>query len=131
MKNLWFFFIGFGIMISGCGDDTENNTNDAPYAVDIIISNPTANASINANESQNISVSFTSEGIIHNIKIEFQNMDTQITEVLFDEHVHQQQTFAYQNVKTFETAGRYKMIVTTTNMEETESLKEEIEFEVL
>ena len=73
MKNLWFFLIGIGIMISGCGDDTENNTNDAPYAVDIIISNPTANASINANESQNISVSFTSEGIIHNIKIVTKN----------------------------------------------------------
>lgn len=57
--------------------------------------------------------------------IELLNIDNQQNEIIFDEHVHQQKTFTYENIKKFDTTGHFVMTVSSTNMEETEEVKEE------
>lgn len=104
--------------LTACNKDDDHN-HDEDYEVTINIVKPTDGFAVGVNQDMEIEVVLDREddAIIHNLKIEAEEIATGIDYTIYDEHVHDAGPFTLTGTFSVDTPGAYKLIVTTTNDE--------------
>ena len=97
MKNVLMLFALLSFAFLGCSDDAPEVVED--YEVTIKIVSPTPNSTFTAFDDIPLEVSFVrgSDEIIHNVLIELIDENSGDTKVLFEQHVHQTETYTFAN----------------------------------
>lgn len=119
MKNFLLLFALLTVVSFGCKDDDDQI--DTPYAVDITIEEPTANAVMNINEAMPVKVNFArgAEEVIHHVKIFVLDADGNTIETLLEAHAHTPGSYSYDNATAYTptAAGTYKIKAVSHDME--------------
>ncbi|MFK8009327.1 MAG: hypothetical protein AB8H03_23400 [Saprospiraceae bacterium] len=120
MKNFLLLFTFLTVFSFGCKDDDEV-MDDTPYAVDITISAPTANAVVNMNEAMAVKVDFArgAEEVIHHVKIFVLDADGNTIATLLESHAHTAGSFGYDDAAAYTptAAGTYKIKAVSHDMD--------------
>jgi hypothetical protein len=104
-----------------------------PYVVNIAINKPTANQSVVKNTVLPIEVVVTRENnaTIHNIKVEIVDANGATVETLIEKHYHASGSATYtEGAYKPQTAGSFKLRVTSTNDSKLEPNTKEVSFSV-
>lgn len=132
MKNFLLLFALLTVVSFGCKDDEE--IVDTPYAVDITIEQPTANAVVNVNEPMQVKVNFArgEEEVIHHVKIFVLDADGNTIETLLGDHAHTAGSYEYDNASAYTptAVGTYKIKAVSHDMEGEHADPVEVEFTV-
>ena len=92
-----------------------------PYAVDITIEAPTANAVVNVNEAMAVKVNFArgEEEVIHHVKIFVLDADGNTVETLLESHAHTAGNYGYDNASAYTPTetGTFKIKAVSHDME--------------
>jgi hypothetical protein len=120
MKNFLLLFVLLTVVSFGCKDD-DDVVDATPYAVEITIEEPTANAVMNVNEAMAVKVNFArgAEEVIHHVKIFVLDADGNTIETLLEAHAHVVASYGYDNATAYTptTAGTYKIKAVSHDME--------------
>lgn len=94
---------------------------DASYNVTIDIEDPVENTTVAVNDDLAVKVVYTHDdgGTIHHVKIEIQDDAGNVVATLFDHHAHVAGTYTYDEptAYTADTAGTFKVVARTMNMD--------------
>ncbi|MFK7771699.1 MAG: hypothetical protein AB8F94_06155 [Saprospiraceae bacterium] len=120
MKNFLLLFALLTVVSFGCKDD-DDTMETTPYAVDITIDAPTANAVVNVDEAMAVKVDFArgEEEVIHHVKIFVLDADGNTIETLLESHAHTAGNYGYDNASAYTptAAGTYKIKAVSHDME--------------